>query len=220
MNQARQLNQQAVQREGERLSRPDAERKKQHAADRQREREAWEARHARALGAAEALGVEGRHLTEQAHDSLRRAQSRAERAEAARHSARDYHNPEGQARNYQRNLKSLPRERGASGGEGSASAAATFDPLDGAAGTGGSLADERERERRGARRLADELHRRIDRQKAAQLEKRVREESEEAAGDGATHINKRNRLFNEKIKRNYDPHTAEIRQNLERGTAL
>eukprot|EP01089_Gocevia_fonbrunei_P000406 TRINITY_DN10428_c0_g1_i1.p1 TRINITY_DN10428_c0_g1~~TRINITY_DN10428_c0_g1_i1.p1 ORF type:complete len:264 (+),score=74.67 TRINITY_DN10428_c0_g1_i1:76-867(+) len=32
-------------------------------------------------------------------------------------------------------------------------------------------------------------------------------------------INERNRVFNKKIKRAYDPYTVEIRQNLERGTA-
>jgi cyclophilin family peptidyl-prolyl cis-trans isomerase len=222
MNQARQLNQQEVQREGEKMSRLDTERKKQRAADKQREKATWEARHARALEAAERHGVEGKHLTQQACDSLHKAKTRAERAEVSRHSSRDYHNPEGQALNYQRNLRSLPKQHSL-GDEGmtvpAASTTATFNPLDDVSGgTGSSLTDERERERQGARRLAEELHRRIDKQNAAQLEKRVREESEEA--DGASHINKRNRLFNEKIKRNYDAHTAEIRQNLERGTAL
>jgi cupin superfamily acireductone dioxygenase involved in methionine salvage len=35
-----------------------------------------------------------------------------------------------------------------------------------------------------------------------------------------TSINDRNKRFNEKIGRNFDKHTAEIKQNLERGTAL
>eukprot|EP00470_Lotharella_oceanica_P013945 CAMPEP_0170181056 /NCGR_PEP_ID=MMETSP0040_2-20121228/23832_1 /TAXON_ID=641309 /ORGANISM="Lotharella oceanica, Strain CCMP622" /LENGTH=372 /DNA_ID=CAMNT_0010425933 /DNA_START=209 /DNA_END=1330 /DNA_ORIENTATION=- len=34
------------------------------------------------------------------------------------------------------------------------------------------------------------------------------------------YINERNRVFNKKIKRAFDPYTVEIRQNLERGTAL
>lgn len=33
-------------------------------------------------------------------------------------------------------------------------------------------------------------------------------------------INERNRRFNEKIARSFDEYTQEIRQNLERGTAL
>jgi len=35
-----------------------------------------------------------------------------------------------------------------------------------------------------------------------------------------TYINKRNEVFNKKIERSFDPYTAEIRANLERGTAL
>ena len=35
-----------------------------------------------------------------------------------------------------------------------------------------------------------------------------------------TYINKRNEMYNRKIERAFDPYTAEIRQNLERGTAL
>ena len=35
-----------------------------------------------------------------------------------------------------------------------------------------------------------------------------------------TYINKRNEVFNKKIGRAFDGYTAEIKQNLERGTAL
>ena len=35
-----------------------------------------------------------------------------------------------------------------------------------------------------------------------------------------TYINKRNEVYNKKIERAFDSYTAEIRQNLERGTAL
>ena len=34
------------------------------------------------------------------------------------------------------------------------------------------------------------------------------------------YINERNKVFNDKIKRAFDPYTREIKQNLERGTAL
>lgn len=40
------------------------------------------------------------------------------------------------------------------------------------------------------------------------------------AAEDVTSINERNRVFNKKVKRAFDPYTAEIRQNLERGTAL
>tara|TARA_R110002050_G_scaffold246357_1_gene384129 strand:+ start:1179 stop:1355 length:177 start_codon:yes stop_codon:yes gene_type:complete len=35
-----------------------------------------------------------------------------------------------------------------------------------------------------------------------------------------TYINERNRKYNEKIARAFDEYTTEIKQNLERGTAL
>ena len=34
------------------------------------------------------------------------------------------------------------------------------------------------------------------------------------------HINERNRVFNKKVARSFDKYTIEIRQNLERGSAL
>lgn len=39
-------------------------------------------------------------------------------------------------------------------------------------------------------------------------------------GDTVDFINDRNEHFNKKIKRSYDKYTVEIRQNIERGTAL
>lgn len=39
-------------------------------------------------------------------------------------------------------------------------------------------------------------------------------------GADVDYINDRNEVFNKKIKRAYDKYTAEIRENLERGTAL
>jgi pre-mRNA-splicing factor SYF2 len=38
--------------------------------------------------------------------------------------------------------------------------------------------------------------------------------------EDVSYINERNRKFNKKLSRAYDPYTAEIKQNLERGTAL
>ena len=70
-----------------------------------------------------------------------------------------------------------------------------------------------DKEREGARRLANELHRRIEKSK----KKRNRLEFDET---DVTYINQRNKRFNQKISRNYDQATAEIKQNLERGTAL
>ena len=70
------------------------------------------------------------------------------------------------------------------------------------------------RERQGARRLANDM-----KQREEKKEKNKRKRNEFDATD-VGYINERNKRFNEKISRNYDKHTAEIRQNLERGTAL
>ena len=39
-------------------------------------------------------------------------------------------------------------------------------------------------------------------------------------GEDVDYINDRNKVFNKKISRAFDKYTVEIRQNLERGTAL
>ena len=115
----------------------------------------------------------------------------------------DFYNPEGQHRNYARNLKSLPR----TSIEGDAiHNTETFNPIL-------SIADQT-KEREGARNLAREMQRRIEKQNKKKREKTEFEETD------VSYINKRNKRFNEKISRTFDKHTAEIRQNLERGTAL
>lgn len=81
----------------------------------------------------------------------------------------------------------------------------TFNPLT-------STSDEA-RDREGGRVLGHEMKRRIEKQK----NKRNRVEFEQ---EDVSYINQRNKRFNQKISRNFDKHTAEIRQNLERGTAL
>lgn len=115
----------------------------------------------------------------------------------------DYYNPEGQHRNYERNLKSLPHAAGPL--LPTEDMVATFNPISG-------TSDEA-REREGARNLANEMKRRIEKQKA----KRDRVEFEQ---EDVSYINQRNKRFNQKLSRTFDKHTAEIRQNLERGTAL
>ena len=57
---------------------------------------------------------------------------------------------------------------------------------------------------------------------SAQEEKRKKYSRRRASNDGATvdYINDKNEVFNKKIKRSFDKYTVEIRQNLERGTAL
>jgi pre-mRNA-splicing factor SYF2 len=100
-------------------------------------------------------------------------------------------------------LKSL--SRAATPYEISQDSTETFNPI--------LSSDNQARERQGARNLANEMKRRIDKAKS----KRDRVDFEET---DVSYINKRNKKFNQKISRNFDKHTAEIRQNLERGTAL
>ena len=203
MNQARQLNKQEVLREGERLGSAEGAakaRKRQQNQDRKAKELEWKDRNSKALEVAAAAGLDGKHLVEQADSSIRNAYKKETNAAANKFGMNDYYNPQGMHRNYARDLKSIPHAAG-----GLTAATGTFDPI---------LRDSDEtREREGARNLANEMKRRLDKQKA----KRDRLEFE---GEDVTWINQRNKKFNQKISRNFDKSTAEIRQNLERGTAL
>jgi hypothetical protein len=209
MNQARQMNRQAVQREGEdRFSGRTFKPSKRPISS------ATESSAPLCVpGTTQRQASEDKILNESASASVARAQRRIEEQEIQRFAVNDYHNPEGQHRNYLRNLKSLPNRTEST----NVMDVSTFDPLlrhvDGTT----AAVEEAERERVGARRLAQELHRRIDKCSQKQLRKRLKEELEAETGE-VSYINKRNRRFNAKIDRNYD--TTEIRQNLERGTAL
>eukprot|EP00980_Cylindrotheca_fusiformis_P006264 scaffold1340_cov122-Cylindrotheca_fusiformis.AAC.7 len=231
MNQARQLNKQEVMREGERLGSVEGAtkaRKRQMMKDKKLKEAEWKAKNAKALEVAAAHGVDGKHLVEQADTSIvsiavwwtffasittitsffistqKNAYKKEAKAKANRFEMQDYYNSEGQHRNYERNLKSL--NRAAAPIEPSQDTAEIFNPILGAS-------DEK-REREGARNLANEMKRRIEKQAK---KKRDRMEFEET---DVSYINNRNKRFNQKISRNFDKHTAEIRQNLERGTAL
>ena len=132
------------------------------------------------------------------------AYKKEEKAQANRFEMKDYYNSEGQHRVYERNLKSLPSA--AAPLEYSEDSLETFNPI--------SSASDEARERQGARNLANEMKRRIEKQAKKKRERMDFEETD------VSYINKRNKMFNKKIARNFDKHTAEIRQNLERGTAL
>lgn len=141
-------------------------------------------------------------MVQSANESINALRKKEESKERNEHAVNDYYNPEGQMRNYERSLKSVPRDH--------QFIESTEDE---------SLMGERnehyyEQERNGAKRLANELKRR-----SARSEKRKQKDMDFEATD-VSYIDKRNKRFNAKISRNYDKHTAEIRQNLERGTAL
>ncbi len=202
MNQARQLNRQEVQREGERLGSEEGKAREQQRLakeDKKRREDEWQNRNAKAVDVAAQAGYEDcKFLVEPADRSLARAQKKEATEERNRFHVKDYYNPEGQHRHYERNIKSIPR--GVDRTETN-----TFDPIT-VATTASNKGD-------GAKRLADELKRRIENQK-------LKRERVEFEGEDVNYINKRNKHFNKKISRNYDKSTAEIRQNLERGTAL
>jgi cyclophilin family peptidyl-prolyl cis-trans isomerase len=207
MNQARQLNRQAVQKEGERLGSIEGmnkDRKRQAAKDKRARGETLQARNAKAMQTAEHAGVDGKYLVEQASESVARATARAEKDETNRFQVNDYYNSEGQHRNYQRNLKSLPQVDTAVAA--AYASTETYNPLQSAV--------DPEQERQGAQRLSDELHRRIEKSQKRNSKRKEVEETD------FNHINQRNKRFNEKINRTYDKATAGIRQDLERGTAL
>ena len=202
-NQAKQLNRQEVQREGERLGCLEGmakERKRLAIDDKKRREKEWEIQNTLAFQIATEHGVDGKHMVEQASESIRKTIDRTEKAVTNQFSVKDYHNPEGQHRNYQRNLSSLPKSQDYSG-----DTTATFNPI--------MKATDRREEVQGAKRLAGELKRRLEKQ----AKKRALPEFE---GSDVSYINQRNKRFNQKISRNYDEATAEIKQNLERGTAL
>ena len=206
MNQARQLNKQAVKEEGERLSQPDKERRRQTVAAKKASEEAWKASNAKAEKIAKSSSVDPKALTEQASESVAAAQARSKRDELNRYSVNDYHNPEGQHRNYLRSLKSIPRQH-----DPDAADSGTFNPLE--------SKDDTAQQAQGARRIAAEMQRRIEKSKKRDRDRKAKQAAADETGE-ASHINKRNKMFNEKISRTYDKQTAEIRQNLERGTAL
>jgi cyclophilin family peptidyl-prolyl cis-trans isomerase len=223
MNQARQLNKQAVQEEGQRIADPEKERRRLASVAKQAKQAAWEATNAKALAISSETGVDAKALTEPGADSVRMARVKADKSKLNRFQINDYHNPESQHRNYQRNLKSIPSSSVVGSQSRTTDADndfgddAMYNPLDSLTSISGASSSQHERE--GARRIASELHRRIEKRQERDR-KRKQNEIQSGAADEASGINDRNKRFNQKINRTYDKQTAEIRQNLERGTAL
>jgi pre-mRNA-splicing factor SYF2 len=189
MNQSRQLNRKEVLHEGE---------------QQQLQQGSKDGRGKHHYSASTASKKSKNTLMEPAYESLRRASQKQRRAEQNQFAVNDYYNPEGQFRNYERNLKTLPKLKSNNIDE------STYDPLllgNNDNNNNNSAIGE------GARRLAEEMHRRIEKKK--ETKRKVKDIIE---GD-VNYINDRNKQFNKKIARNFDKYTAEIRHNLERGTA-
>jgi cyclophilin family peptidyl-prolyl cis-trans isomerase len=202
INQARQLNKQAVKEEGERLSESDRDRKRQETRKDKAEKEtAWNLAHQKTVELAKTAGVDAKMLAQSAAESLNMAEKQAAKAKLNAYHVNDYHNPEGQYRNYERSIRSV-RHNVTETDE------STYNPLDAALTTSSG-------DRDGAHLVATELQRRHEKRRKRDLNKR--KDSQDVEG---SYINQRNKHFNKKISRTYDAATAEIKQNLERGTAL
>lgn len=210
MNQARQLNKQAVREEGEKIVFSSATGGGKSSTQRTKSSFKHTATDNHTSGS---MGT--KISTETALESLRKARRRSEQNEINQYAINDYHNPEGQYRNYERNLKSLHAVASNSQKEANNNSLEIYNPLDHRI----NKKDE-ELQRQGAHRIATELNRRIEKVQKKERKRLAQEASESSVASAADGINKRNKRFNEKISRNYDKQTAEIRHNLERGTAL
>ena len=223
INQSRTLNRREVHAEATRMGSDEAslkERKRQNKQDRQSKQTEYDTYVVGKLQSAGGDDTKSNNsdskaeqkrlasLSQPAIDSIRQMNARAEKKERSQYGVNDYYNPEGQYSNYERNLKSI-RHRGV----GAAATSDSFDPtMTSYTNNDGSNAAKLS-ERDGAKRLANEMKRRVEKK----LNKKRKVEFDET---DVSYINDRNKRFNQKIGRNFDEHTAEIRQNLERGTAL
>jgi len=196
MNQSRRLNRTEVLSEGARLGSDEgkaAEARRLRGMERKTKKANWKKFSERTGGDASKS-----YLYETTVKSLAKATKKSERAISNHFEVTDTYNPEGQHRAYERNLKNL--RKGTDGTKNTD----TYDPLS------GNYDDSKSTNTEGARILALELQSRSEKLKKRELE----------IGGDVDYINKRNKKFNEKIERNYGKYTAEIKQNLERGTAL
>jgi Peptidyl-prolyl cis-trans isomerase (rotamase) - cyclophilin family len=202
INQSRQLNKKEVLSEGERLGSKEAHArymKQVKKEEKTRKEQETMQIHGKAYIGSEYDKKEAKAMMQSGNESIYQVMKRETTDEKNMFSPKDYYNPEGQFRNYENSVKSIRP--------------GNLIPL---RSNPDDIHSEhgKQREREGAMRLASELKRR-----AQKAEKR-KQKSVEFEGEDVSYINKRNKRFNEKIGRNYDKHTAEIRQNLERGTAL
>jgi hypothetical protein len=112
-----------------------------------------------------------------------------------------------QYKTYENELAKLPASRGGGGSGGGGVAAGSSDAL--AYGQGAVAVSAEGRARLSAHVAEVEEKRRQHSRRRTSLE----------AAD-VDYINGRNEAFNKKVKKSFDKYTVEIRQNLERGTAL
>ena len=220
MNQARQLNQQAMREEVENSISGSGISKQSKKKINSITHTDNQSSHAIRL-AQEHGDIDPKLLLQPAYENISKQQKKQEKEELNEFAINDYHNPEGQYRNYQRNIKSISNNANYTAAD-HPSAAGIYEPTDMLTTT----TDEIKKQRDGAHRISQELQRRYDKRQTKER-KRKQEEIRQELNDtsssttaAASGINLRNQKFNQKIARTYDKTTCEIRHNLERGTAL
>ena len=221
MNQARQLNQQAVREEVEtsiigRESSKQSIQKTTNNTNRDNQS-------SYALRLAQEHGdIDPKLLLQPAYENIAKQQKKKEKEELNRFAINDYHNPEGQYRNYVRNVKSLPTSVAPVHATTGSTATGLYDPTDMLTTT----TDDVKKQRDGAHLISQELQRRYEKRQTKERKRKqqeIRQELNDTSSSttaAASGINLRNQRFNQKIARTYDKTTSEIRHNLERGTAL
>jgi len=137
-----------------------------------------------------------------ASDTITAQGKKEKRAKNANNFGWDMMNSGAQHRNYEKRLTSLPGQTKSKSGE--IRSTELYDPILSSSNSKTTSS--------GISRMSADL-------KARELvsKRRVRNEHE---GEDVDYIDERNKRFNKKIKRTMDKYTVEIRQNLERGTAL
>ncbi|GMI29508.1 hypothetical protein TeGR_g3959 [Tetraparma gracilis] len=197
MNASRKINRSEVQEEGKRTTAKGAakEKKRLQKADRLARNKEW----SESMGGVDKKSA---FMAQSAADAGVKADKRAEKEGRKGNFGWEMYNSETQHRAYEKTLVTLPGQK--KGGKQGGRSTDTWDAADPSAEGGTTKA--------GVARMAQEL-----KDRAAIVRSRKRLEHE---GEDVDYINDRNKHFNKKIKRVFDKHTVEIRQNLERGTAL
>jgi len=197
MNQGRKLNKQATKEEHDRLTDPQRK-KKERQQEREENKKRWEAElRERGISKADAC------LLETAEQAGQKYQAKKKKDKKAAAFGWDVFNADSLRRAYKGRLQHLPKGDGGGGGGGDG------DPDNPVAYGGAARPSEDALER-----MSKELIAREEKQKKFSRRRM------ELEGADVDYINDRNKHFNKKIKRAYDKYTVEIRQNLERGTAL
>ncbi|TMW56569.1 hypothetical protein Poli38472_006579 [Pythium oligandrum] len=194
VNAGRKANKQEVAAEHERLNNGDKKAKKEQQYKKREEQKAI-----KASGKA--------HLEETADVAQYKAKKDDQKAKRKAAFGWDAFNQDSLFKAYKKRLTHLPTEAQAKSETGTEQAITTLeDEL--------SYGKSDNVEQEGLNRMAKELEDRIKARKTFSRRRQHRD------GEDVDYINDQNRMFNRKAGQAYDKYTVEIRQNLERGTAL